>query len=236
MRTLSLLAALLLAPSLASAEVPLPSYEKRLGIAAWYRVNEHIDRGRRLQSQQSPQLSPENQAELKREAEAAFRAAIDEAEAFRTTVTDTSGVAYLEGLAWRYLEQPTRAEAAWRRSIDLDPAGAVDAWHDLGELMLPRQQWDEADACFAKVTEHLTTGQEAWRGPLRQAEVAAWKGDAERMEQHLHEALRRGFNLNFIRHQPQWRTFYADPRLHDTVEKMVLVYGDRSLLPVLGAP
>ena len=82
MRTLSLLAALLLAPSLASAEVPLPSYEKRLGIAAWYRVNEHIDRGRRLQSQQSPQLSPENQAELKREAEAAFRAAIDEAEAF----------------------------------------------------------------------------------------------------------------------------------------------------------
>jgi len=234
-RLLPLLLALS-APLPAAAELPLPSYEKQLGLRAWHRVNQHLERGVRLRAEASPQRDPERLAELEREADASLRKAIAEAEAFRKTVTDTSGIAYLEGLAWRLLDEPDKAQAAWRRSIELDPQGATDAWHDLGELLITRQEWAEADACFAQVTEHLDTGPHAWRGPLRQAEVAAWQGDAQAMEKHLHQALRRGFRMDTIRGEPQWQTFYADPRLHDTVEKMVLVYGDRSLLPALGGP
>lgn len=232
MRLLPLLLGLLLSPA-ASAELPLPDYGQALGIRAWHRVNGHLERGVRLRTEAAPHRDPARVAELEREADAAFHTALDEIHAFRTTVRDTSGLAYLEGLAWRLLHDPAKAEAAFRHSIELDPDGAVDAWHDLGELLMTREAWPEADRCFAEVTEHLDTGPHAWRGPLRQSEVAAWQGDAEGMERHLQEALRRGFRMDYIRGEPQWRQFYADPRTRGVVEKMVTVYGDQSLLDAL---
>ena len=231
------LAALLLAlagPVPSHAEVPLPSYERELGLEAWHRINALIERGVRLRADVMPTRSPEHNAELQAKADASFREAIAEIEAFRAVVTDTSGLAYLEGLAWRLLDEPDRAEAAWRHSVELDPEGALDAWHDLGELLIARGAWDEADAAFQHVTDHLDAGPHAWRGPLRQAEVAGWRGDAEGLEKHLHEALRRGFRLDGIRGEPQWATFLGDPRLRDTVVRIIKIYGDRSLIPALG--
>ena len=234
MRALLPLLCLLAVPTVAQAEIPLPSYEARLGTRAWHAVDRHFERGVSLRADAAARRDPALRRELEAEADAAFRKAIEEATAYRQTVRDTSGLAYLEGLSWRMLDEPTKAEAAYRRSIELDPEGATDAWHDLGELLMTQEEWAEADAAFAHVTAQITDGPHAWQGPLRQAEVAAWQGDAAGLEKHLHEALRRGFKMDTIRGQPQWSSFYGDPRLHDTVEKMVRVYGDPSLLPALG--
>lgn len=231
---LGALLTLLSAP--AAAERPLPSLRDELGIEAWYEVNAHIDEAGRLRTEQDPERNPERAAELEAQADAQLRKAIARATAFRQTVAETSGLAYLEGLAWRLLGDDAKAEAAWRRSIALDPEGAVDAWHDLGELLISRQAWADADDAFGHVTRGVTSGPQAWRGPLRQAEVAGWQGDPKGLEDHLQEALRRGYRMQWLSGLPQWRAFYADPRLHDVVGRYARVYGGRDLLEGLETP
>jgi tetratricopeptide (TPR) repeat protein len=220
----------------AAAEIPLPSYRDRLAVEAWHAVNGHIAEAGRIRLDIDPSDPPAEQREVRRQAEAQLRLAIAGADAFAKQVTPTSGLAYLTGLAWRLLGDDTRAEAAYRRSIELDPNGATDAWYDLGEVLITREDWAGADHAFKQVSAGLTTGPEAWRGPIRRAEIAAWQGDPEAFEAHVEEALRRGFRMDQIRMQPQWRTFYADERLKETIEKLVQVYGSRDLLLDLGAP
>ncbi|MFK7929021.1 MAG: tetratricopeptide repeat protein [Myxococcota bacterium] len=219
-----------LAPTDASAEVPLPSFETHQGIEAWLAVNAHIERASSIRAQADPDRSPQRAAELRRTADAELRLAVDTASAYETQVRPTSGLAYLKGLSWRLLEEPERAKVEWQRSIELDPVGAIDAYHDLGELLMTQKDWTGAEAAFKKVSEGVPDGPQAWRGPLRLAEVAAWQGDKRGLETWLTEALRRGYQMTWIKNEPQWKVFYADERLRRTVEKMVVVYGERSLL------
>lgn len=220
----------------AAAEVPPPPFDKHLGIQAWLDANQHIEAAGRLRAQRDPDRNATRAADLERQAQAELRTGLTKIAAYEAQVQPTSGLAYLKGLAHRLLHDDKAAETAWRRSIALDPTGAIDAHHDLGELLLSQQRWDEADASFAQVTAAITTGPQAWRGPLRQAEVAGWKGDRRALEAHLTEALRRGLNLTYLRPEPQWRTFLATPELHRTVEKMLLIYGSRELLDAMREP
>ena len=214
----------------AAAEIPLPSYRDRLAVEAWYGVNGHILEASRIRADIDSDDPVGERRALDRQADDKLREAIRAADTFADQVTPTSGLAYLTGLCWRLLGDDTKAEAAYRRSIELDPTGATDAWYDLGEILLARADWAGADHAFAQVSSGLTSGPEAWRGPLRRADVAGRQSDAAGFETHVHEALRRGFRMEQVRTLDQWRDYYADPRLRDTVVKLVQVYGSRDLL------
>lgn len=200
-----LLLILLLQP--ASAEVPLPSYRDELTTGAWVEVNQQIEEGR-------------------------LDDAIKNASRFEKHVIEDAGIAYLTGLAYRMKGDPISAEKHLRRSVALDPT-RKDAWSDLGELLLADARYLEAEAAFHKVDELLPTGRYAWIGPFRLAEVAAHQSQTEVFEGHMREALRRGFTFRTIENDVNWRKFYANPEMRDSVEKLITVYGDRRILDTL---
>jgi len=191
----------------ARAEVPLPSYAGALGRSAWVEVNGLVERGR-------------------------YQEAIAEAQRFEDTVVETAGLEYLIGLSYRFLDDSKRAERHLRRAVELDPE-YHSPWSDLGEIYLVQGRFEEARECYAKLTELLPSGPGSALGPRRLAEIAAHQHDPEAFEAHIREALRRGFSFREIAGLPNWQKFYADPVMRDSVQKMITVYGDRSVLETL---
>ena len=200
-----LLLSLLLPP--AFAEMPLPSYREVTIETAWREVNDLVDRGR-----------PEE--------------AIEVAQRFQRTVTPTAGMEYLIGLSYRFLQDSARAERHLQRSIEMDP-DYVSPWSDLGEIYLVQGRLDEARSAFERVSELVPEGPGAAIGPRRLAEVAAHRQDPVAFEDHIREALRRGFSFREVAGLPNWQQYYADPIMHDSVVKMVTVYGERRVLETL---
>lgn len=201
---------ILLLAALALSSVPPPSFEEHLGLRAWHRVDALVEAGR-------------------------YEEAIAEADSFQQTVVPTAGLHYLVGLSWRRLHDDQRAETALLASVALDP-DYVAPWYDLGEIWLVAGRWSDAERAWKRVSELVPAGAHCELGPLRLAEVAAHQRDATAFETHLREALHRGFHFRSIRAEPQWRDFYADPMLRDSVAKMVTVYGDPALLDDLSRP
>lgn len=199
--------ALILLSTPALAEVPPPSYREALSVAAWHQVNDLIEAGK-------------------------YEAAIDRAEAIEGQVLQSAGLAYLTGLSYRFLDRARPAERHLKRSIALDPTYSAP-WGDLGELYLVQGRYDEARPCYEQVAA-LEAALPV--GPRRLAELSAHQHDAEGFETHIREALRRGFTFRDIAGLPNWRTFYADPTLHDSIDKMVTVYGDPTILETLAPP
>ncbi|TNE91331.1 MAG: tetratricopeptide repeat protein [Deltaproteobacteria bacterium] len=205
---------LLLLASLAFAELPLPSYEDELSRIAEREISRLMERGE-----------------------------VDEALAvaarFRTHVTDTAHVAYLEGLIHNRSGSLDAAEAAYRRSLRLRQ-DLPEAWYDLGEILLVKGEYAEAAECFSQSSALYPSGPESWRSPLREAEAAGHLRHPEDFERHLKRALERGFSFREIEGLPQWQTFYADPLLKDPLTKLVTVYGRpetlHSLIPVERRP
>ncbi len=209
--------------SLAAAEVPLPSWREELLRAEWAAVNAQIE-----QSCTEPRFI--GQAVTCREE--TLRAAIDRAVAFQAQVTEDGGLAYLVGLAWRYLGDTAKAERHYRRATALRPDDQ-GAWNDLGEMYLAQGRLDEAAEAFDHVSELVADAPQGWIGPWRLAEVAAHRGDPAAFETHLREALRRGFTFQTIAGLPNWKAFYADPRMRDSLDKLITVYGDEAILDSL---
>ena len=216
----------------AHAEVPLPSYREALATSAWYRVNELIEHANHLASEELSDVPLGSEVDLTPKVSQKYLEALQLAEKFEAQVMETSGLAYLRGLTWRQMGDLKKSENHLRRSIKLDST-APDAWYDLGEILFIQEQYAEARQCFEEVSLLLTTGPNAWRGPIRVAEVAGHQGDVASFEANIREALRRGFSLHQIGGQPQWKSFYADERLKDSVQKLVKVYGDPSILKSL---
>jgi len=187
--------------------VPLPSYRHQLATEEWYRVSDLIDQG----------LADD---------------AIDRATRFQRQVSPDARLEYLTGLAWRRAGNDRRAERHYRRAVEMDPE-REDAWYDLGELLVAQNRLDEAEHAFSQVARLVPYGTNSWLGPWRLAEVAAHRQDPERFEEHMREALRRGFSFRQIEGLPNWKAFYADPVMRDSVEKLVTVYGDRRTLDTL---
>ena len=217
MRTLLLLTIAIGSP--AFAEVPLPSYRDDLALAAWHAINNQIE--------SACEIRPGSAALVC--SEAMLDEAIAEAEAFQSSLFPDPRLEYLIGLAHKYAGRVDLAIAHYRRAVEQDPE-RQDAWHDLGESYLARGQFDEAKVAFQKVSDLVSTGKHSWIGPWRLGEIAAHEGEADAFEVHMREALRRGFSFNQIRGLANWKEFYANPVMHDSIEKLVTVYGDPVVL------
>lgn len=191
----------------AQAEMPPPSYREAISVAAWHQVNDLIDAGR-------------------------YQEAIDRAQAIESSVLETAGLAYLQGLAYRFLDRARPAERLLKRAIELDASYSAP-WSDLGELYLVQGRYAEARPCYEQVA---TLEPDLPLGPRRLAELAAHQHDAAGFEAQIREALRRGFTFRDIAGLPNWRAFYADPALRDSIEKMITVYGDAAILDTLAPP
>lgn len=218
----------------AAAERPLPDYREHVQVDLWLEVNARIEEARLLLADIDPERDPTRAGPTEREARAKLRSAVDRALELEREVVASSGLAYLRGLAWRLLDRPAEAEAAWLTSVERDEQ-AWDAWYDLGELRLSQGRFADAQPCFQRVTDGLVHGPDAWRAPLRLAETAAHQGDAPLFESALREALRRGWDLRQLPALPHWRPFLDDPALRDALTKLITVYGDPDLIRQLEA-
>jgi tetratricopeptide (TPR) repeat protein len=207
----------------AAAEVPLPSYRDGLARQRWVEVNALLEEG--CATNRFPVVCVEG----------AVDRAIAAADAWQRAATADAGLEYLAALANRYGGREREAIRRYERAIELDPA-RTEAWYDLGEIRMARGELTEAGAAFERVAALRGEGELAWIGPWRQAEVAALGHDAPAFEAHLKEALRRGFSFRQIAGQPNWRAFYADPALQDTLDKLLTVYSTPEVRESLRAP
>lgn len=207
--------------TLVRAEMPPPDYDRVLARAAWVEVNRIIE--------ESCTFDPMQRAFA---CTSDLDHAIQRAEAFQRQIFQDAGLAYLIGLAHKYAGRDDAAARAYREALKLEPDRA-EAWYDLGEILLARQELEEAERAFTHVSELIDHGDKAWLGPWRLAEVAAHRGDPDTFERHIREALRRGFSFRTIMGLPNWRAFYANPALRDSIDKLVTVYGEPSVLDSL---
>ncbi len=193
----------------AAAEMPLPSYKEELATAAWVEVNTLVEVGR-------------------------YDEAIARADKYQKNVAADAGLEYLIGFSYRMKSEFEPAELHLRKAVEMDPT-RKDAWSDLGEILLAAERYDEAREAFVKVDELLTRGRYAWIGPFRLGELAAHQHRPEEFEEHIREALRRGFSFRTIEQDPNWKKFYADPTMRNSLEKLITVYGDVKILDSLRA-
>lgn len=204
--------------AVAAAAPPLPTYDSVLARDAWRRADAALEAGCRLDPAQGGVVCVEGVTEQ-------VRTAVD---AFAATLFPDGPLAYLGGLAARYAGDAADAERRYRAALSLDPT-LVEAWYDLGELLLASGRRDEARQAFTEVSARVTTGPNAWLGPWRLAEVAADGRDPAVFEAELREALRRGFTFRRVAGLPNWRAYYADPALQPTLRALLTVYADPSV-------
>ncbi|MEN0062559.1 MAG: tetratricopeptide repeat protein [Myxococcota bacterium] len=199
--------------ALSWADKPLPDLGPELARVEWARLD--------LQLTQGCQLAPLLGVVTCQDG--VVDKVVARIDAFSRAVVRDAGLEYLAGLAYRYDGRRGRARRRYEAAVALDPTYDA-AWYDLGELHLVGGRLDEAEAAFAKVAELVADGEKAWVGPWRLAEVAASRGDAEAFETHIKAALQDGFTFRSIAGLPNWKAFYADPRLRDTFDKLLTVY------------
>lgn len=198
----------------------LPSYRDEIVVATWTSADEALTRACRW-----PRGSEGVGVPIACDAEAVQRV-IDKLEAFQTQVGEDARLRYLQGLAWRRLDQRVRAQRAYEAATALDPT-RLDAWFDLGELHVIAEEWSAADTAFAHVTDQLAEGPRAWPGWMQRAQVAAHRGDAEAFEDHLLQALRYGFTFSTVASDPTWQGWAADPTLGPVIQRLLHSYADR---------
>ncbi|HHO50436.1 MAG TPA: tetratricopeptide repeat protein [Deltaproteobacteria bacterium] len=208
--------------ALAQAELPPPGLDRALARDRWHEVNAILEGGCAYQRLLAAVAC----------AEGVTDAAIAHADAFQDALFHDAGLEYLAGLAHRYAGEDPKAIARYRAAIALDPAYDA-AWYDLGELYLKGGRYAQADEAFTRVQELVSGGANAWLGPWRRAEVAALQHDAEGFEAHIKEALQQGFSFRSIAGLPNWRRFYADPALQDTLSKLLTVYAEPDVIESL---
>lgn len=208
----------------AIAGVPLPSFREELVVSRWYEVNDRIERACKTPQGVQFQCDPDE-----------LRAAIRDAEQFQQRLFRDARLEYLQGLGWKLLGDKTRAKQKFQDSLALNPERA-ESWSDLGDMWMSEGNLDEAEKAYQEVARLHSTGPNAVLGPWRLAEVAAARGDAAGFEKHLRKALEEGFSFRNIEGLPNWQRYYADPRIRDSLEKMVTVYGDASSLKTLEPP
>ena len=206
----------------ALAVIPLPSYREELARKRWAEVNTLLEEGCAVNV--FPVLCREGATER----------AIAHADAWQDAIVRDAGLEYLAGLAHRYAGREDEAIRRYTRAIGLDPARA-EAWYDLGELRMARGDLPGATEAFTHVRDLRPDGEMGWIGPWRLAEVAALDHDPVGLEQNIKVALRRGFSFRQIAGQANWRAFYADPALVDTLDKLLTVYADRAVRESLRA-
>lgn len=213
--------ALLLLVTLAQAEMPVPDYDRALARGKWLEVNRRIEESCTFDTFQQMFVCNEGVDD-----------AIARARAFQDQIMEDASIEYLVGLAHKYKGDDKQAKRSYHTALERDPE-LTEAWYDLGEIQLSEKDLDGAEASFSKVATLIPDGDKGWLGPWRLAEVAAHRQDPLTFERHMREALRRGFSFQMIEGLPNWKTFYADPLLRDSIEKLVTVYGTPSVIDSL---
>jgi tetratricopeptide (TPR) repeat protein len=197
----------------ARGEMPLPSFPDELARQRWIEVDGILTEG--CATDQFPVKCGQGIPDR----------AIAHADAFQKAIREDAGLEYLAGLACRYAGREDEAIRRYRHAIQLDPKRA-EAWYDLGEIYQIRADLPAAREAFEQVSTLRSTGDLAWIGPWRLAEVGAMAHDPDAFERDLKEALRRGFSFRHVAGQPHWKAFYQDPALRDTLDKMLTVYAE----------
>lgn len=109
-------------------------------------------------------------------------------------------------------------------SIDADHAAAR---YDRGELLLARGDISRAqrdlEAAARLAPNH-------WVVHFRLAELAAEQQNPTATEMHLLNAVRHGFALETLEQSPSWMRWLHDPELGPVITRIVLMYGEPSLL------
>lgn len=210
----------------ALAAVPPPDYDDALAKVEWYALNQRIEQACPRSQSQAAVLCDGNR-ELER--------VVQRAHAWETTVMEDAGLAYLSGLASRYLGDPSTARQQWERATRLDPAYRAP-WYDVGELYLASGELERARSAFTKVLDLTDDPTQIWIAHWRLAEVAGMASQTGPFETHLREALRNGFDPRMVGGLPNWGRFYADARLRPTMESLFTVYGGRDVLQTLNKP
>jgi tetratricopeptide (TPR) repeat protein len=155
--------------------------------------------------------------------------ALELVQTFRDQVEDDPRLVYEEGLALRLLGRTSEAEQALRLSVQQDPS-LFYAWYDLGELELARGDLDAAERAFQHASEGSKDHPNGWAGPFRLAELAGRRGDPVAFDEHLREAVHRGFRFATVTPDPTWTGFLRDPALGEVLRRHLVVYGEEHLL------
>jgi tetratricopeptide (TPR) repeat protein len=220
---------LLLMAGTSHADDVLPSYREEVVIAAWKQLDGEI-----TDACDWPRGSRGVGAPLECRADA-LKAVVAHANRFLERVADDARIHFLVGLAYRHAGDLHAAERAQEDAVARNRDRA-DAWWELGELRELRGDWAGAHAAFTEVVRLVPTGPRALPGWFQLAQTDAHLGDAEAFERDLREALRFGFSFRDVAGQPAWKAFFADPRLHDTLDRMLVVYADEDVRASLASP
>jgi tetratricopeptide (TPR) repeat protein len=152
--------------------------------------------------------------------------ALDFGKRFTRRVEPAPIVLYEIALLHNRLGQFDEAMTGYGRVLELDSEHAA-ARYDRGELLLEQGQIDRAQADL-EVAARLAP--EHWVVHFRLAELAGARGDANALEAHLVDAIRHGFSLETLAQSPSWRSWIGDPVLGTVINRVILIYGDESLL------
>lgn len=138
---------------------------------------------------------------------------------------------YEEALILNLSGDARAAEKLYREVTALSPDIAA-AWYDLGGLLLQRGDTEGATAALTRASELSATHKQGWAAPLQLALIAGRGGDAEAMELHLREGVRRGMRFHALSNSDEWTGFRRDPALGRVLERLIVLYGEEDLLEV----
>ncbi len=149
------------------------------------------------------------------------------------TFGPSARVEYELGLAWRLAGDDARARAHLDDAARLDPELAA-ARYDRGEVRLAAGDLAGAREDFEAVAR---LEPEAWPGWFRLAELDGRLGDTKAFEANLLRALRTGFSVRAVVHDPTWRSFVGHPDVGPVFIRLVRVYqGDAVLDAIRDTP
>lgn len=148
---------------------------------------------------------------------------------FLRRVEPAAAIHYELGLLHNRLGDADTALHHYDQAIALDP-DHVAARYDRGELLLTRGQLVQATADLERAA---ALRPDHWVVHFRLAELAGERDDLDALEAHLMEALRHGFPLETLVRDATWRQWAADPGRGAIIHRILVVYGDESLLDAL---
>lgn len=151
---------------------------------------------------------------------------------FRAQVASDARLTYEEGLIRRLQGDLAGAERCYREAVAQDPE-LFFAWYDLGELLLQNSDLEGAEQALTKAFEQSEHHPQGWVAPMRLAELAAQRGDAQAFDSWLKEAVRRGFRFATVAGTPAWKGYFEDPSLREVIERLATVYGEEQVLDTL---